>query len=410
MPYPAAYAAPGCSKRTSSSSQPQSGTGTTKNMSSFDNRCLVRRAQPVGRCRLTAWNGTYRSHRCRGQIAPITLNSVDRSGVRQLIELCAVNGTKSITATVRLRAVGGLIQEEVMAKQSVGLVVLSVAQGRAVRVVHGPLVWVRTRRGRAGLLAALVGVMVVGSGVAYATGTLPVDGAGVIHGCYSRGGAFKVSTMSAPTCPSGFRALNFNQAGARGPQGIPGVKGDTGAQGIPGVKGDTGAQGISGVKGDTGAQGIPGVKGDTGATGPAGSNGADGATGPAGSNGADGATGPSGMSDAYIARENAGFTPLDNSPTVVSLDLPAGVYALFGKIRIYNLDSSSQTAKCALSTGESSGVRLAVADPDLYNATVPLQDLLTLSAPGTVTMSCTGFQMTASDGKITAIQVSHIHG
>ena len=104
-------------------------------------------------------------------------------------------------------------------------------QGRAVRAVQGPSAWVRTRRGRVGLLAGLVGVMVVGSGVAYATGSLPVDGAGVIHGCYSSGGSFKVSTTSAPTCPSGYTALNFNQTGPQGPQGTTGPVGATGATG-----------------------------------------------------------------------------------------------------------------------------------------------------------------------------------
>ena len=265
-------------------------------------------------------------------------------------------------------------------------------QGRAVRVVQGPSAWVRTRRGRVGLLAGLVGVMVVGSGVAYATGSLPVDGAGVIHGCYSSGGSFKVSTTSAPTCPSGYTALNFNQTGPQGPQGIQGVKGDTGAQGIQGLKGDTGAQGIQGLKGDTGATGL------------------------AGSNGVNGAVGPSGLSDAYIARQSGSSKPVGgsdgNAPTdVVSLDLPAGVYALFGKVQMFLADTSSQNATCSLSTGEYGSVRLA-AEENFYefNATVSLQDLLRLTDPGTVTMRCTGYKMIADDGKITAIQVSNIHG
>ena len=131
-------------------------------------------------------------------------------------------------------------------------------QGRAVRAVQGPSAWVRTRRGRVGLLAGLVGVMVVGSGVAYATGSLPVDGAGVIHGCYSSGGSFKVSTTSAPTCPSGYTALNFNQTGPQGPQGTTGPVGATGATGATGTTGPVGATGATGTTGPVGATGATG--------------------------------------------------------------------------------------------------------------------------------------------------------
>ena len=63
-------------------------------------------------------------------------------------------------------------------------------------------------------------------------------------------------------------AGEFN--GARGPQGVPGPKGDTGATGPQGEKGDTGPQGPKGDIGDTGPQG---PKGDTGATGPQGQKG-----------------------------------------------------------------------------------------------------------------------------------------
>lgn len=60
------------------------------------------------------------------------------------------------------------------------------------------------------------------------------------------------------------------EAGATGPQGPTGPKGDTGAQGIQGPKGDTG---------DTGPQGPTGPKGETGEPGPQGATGAAGADG-----------------------------------------------------------------------------------------------------------------------------------
>jgi hypothetical protein len=58
--------------------------------------------------------------------------------------------------------------------------------------------------------------------------------------------------------------LTIGGAGAEGPQGIQGKKGDQGDQGIQGKKGDQGDQGIQGKKGDQGDQGIQGKKGDQG--------------------------------------------------------------------------------------------------------------------------------------------------
>lgn len=97
------------------------------------------------------------------------------------------------------------------------------------------------------------------------------------------------------TGPAGPQGLpgNDGATGPQGPQGPAGVKGDTGSQGPQGVKGDTGATGATGpqgVKGDTGPQGPQGVKGDTGAAG------ATGPQGPAGSTGATGSQGAAGVS------------------------------------------------------------------------------------------------------------------
>ena len=74
----------------------------------------------------------------------------------------------------------------------------------------------------------------------------------------------------------------MGDAGAQGPIGPAGPKGEMGATGPTGVIGPQGAQGVKGDTGATGAQGIQGAKGDTGATGPQGAKGDTGATGPAG--------------------------------------------------------------------------------------------------------------------------------
>lgn len=50
----------------------------------------------------------------------------------------------------------------------------------------------------------------------------PVDGSGVIHGCYDSGGNVRIIDTSAPSCPKGWTSLNWSQqgpAGAMGPAG-----------------------------------------------------------------------------------------------------------------------------------------------------------------------------------------------
>jgi hypothetical protein len=101
--------------------------------------------------------------------------------------------------------------------------------------------------------------LVAGTTTAYAAIAGPIDGSGVIHGCYDSGGNLKVVDASAPGCPKGYTGLNWNQQGAAGPAGPAGPKGDTGAQG------PAGPAGPAGPKGDAGATGAPGAPG-TGAT------------------------------------------------------------------------------------------------------------------------------------------------
>ena len=70
--------------------------------------------------------------------------------------------------------------------------------------------------------------------------------------------------------------VQWQNAGAQGPQGVKGDTGATGPTGPQGLTGLTGPPGIQGVKGDTGVQG---VKGDTG---PQGIQGVQGNPGPSG--------------------------------------------------------------------------------------------------------------------------------
>ena len=92
--------------------------------------------------------------------------------------------------------------------------------------------------------AGMLGVLVLGAGVAVADGvTLPFSGDGnTINGCYSSGGALKVLTPSAPTCPRGYTPIQWNQTG---PQGAQGTQGPAGPQGPIGPQGPAGPSGAS---------------------------------------------------------------------------------------------------------------------------------------------------------------------
>ena len=80
-------------------------------------------------------------------------------------------------------------------------------------------------------LIALVAVVVglAAGGIAYAA--IP-DATGVIHGCYAKDGALRVIDSSSQSCDTKREtALNWNQAGARGPTGPAGPAGAPGPSG-----------------------------------------------------------------------------------------------------------------------------------------------------------------------------------
>jgi len=279
------------------------------------------------------------------------------------------------------------------------------------------------------ILATIAGTasLVSLGGAAFAS--IP-DAGGVIHACYSRSsGGLRVSDSGA--CTSKETSLSWNNVGPSGltwqgqwssgtsytPRDAVVFGGSSylalfsSTNSIPpnanwmllaaaGAKGDTGLTGPTGAQGQSGPQGAPG---NTGA------DGAIGAVGPAG---------PAGSSAAFIARHDelvvVGLSPA----TVVTLPLPAGQYALFGKVVVQNLDNSPQSVTCSLSTGESALIRLDGTDSnvggittDVYSQVISLQDLITVPTAGaSVDLTCHGYSMGATNAKITALQVSALHG
>lgn len=107
------------------------------------------------------------------------------------------------------------------------------------------------------------------AGAAMAGG--PIDGSGMIHGCYTTtpvNGLLALHLVNAGSpCPAGTTAITWNEQGPAGATGPQGPAGPTGPAGPVGPAGPPGA------KGDTGAQGPPGIDGAPGPTGPAGADG-----------------------------------------------------------------------------------------------------------------------------------------
>jgi hypothetical protein len=200
----------------------------------------------------------------------------------------------------------------------------------------------------------------------------------VIHSCYDRSGELRViDTANEATCGKHEKALNFNQTGPQGPQGLQGVQGP---------------QGLQGDQGPQGTQGPSGTTGPTGATGPQGLSG--------------------GGAEAFVGRGTAvyGDDISGAGADVVHVNLPAGVYALFGKAELSNRDGDSQIAECTLSTGESMHTRLGPFGGAAGSMGVAVEDLLTLNAPGTVTLHCNTYTGKAYDAKVIAIKVGVLHG
>jgi hypothetical protein len=95
----------------------------------------------------------------------------------------------------------------------------------------------------------------------------PVDGSGVIHGCWTNaavnGTHVFVLQDTGTSCPKGTTAITWNQKGPTGATGPAGPAGPAGPPGVQGDKGDTGAQGPSGHDGAPGPAGPAGTDGQT---------------------------------------------------------------------------------------------------------------------------------------------------
>ena len=208
---------------------------------------------------------------------------------------------------------------------------------------------------------ALVGLAIVVAlavgGIAYAN--IP-DAGGVIHGCYQKNqGTLRViDTEKAQACSNSETQLNWSQTGPQGSQGIQGQ------------------------------QGIQGPKGDTGPTGPSDVWSVDG-----------------------CCAVLKSIAPFNTWVTVATTStLPAGSYSVESEIEIENTLSTFTDYACDLVDSEANiyqDTRFSSSDW----VTIPVQAVITLASPDTISLSCFASQPGAAafNWKLAAIKVGEVH-
>lgn len=153
-----------------------------------------------------------------------------------------------------------------------------------------------------------------------------------------------------------------------------------------------------------------------GAAGPAGPKGDAGPAGPKGPKGDAGPQGPAGLVAAYAsaAPTTGNYKPVDGS-VIATLTLPAGRYAIFGRVLVGSPTSLPRPerfyAACSLKAGDDSDYAQVRGTSGSVNSVIPAP-LLVLhefkSGGGAATISCaTGINepSTMANGRIVAVQV-----
>jgi len=221
------------------------------------------------------------------------------------------------------------------------------------------------RRMRRRLLhgAAVAGAVTI-SAAGIAGAAIPTNN--TIDACYTKsGGNLRVIDSSASQCKQNEAPLAWNVQGPKGDQGEVGPAGPTGPEGPSGPAGATGQAGPQGL---------------TGQQGPA---------------------GPAGAGTEVFGASGFGAFLDDESRPLVTLPLPAGRYAIFGRAVISNQTGDFHGAGCSLTTGDEVFVLLGT----LEYGTVSVQDVANFTGPGSVTLSCRSSRARADNAKLTAIKV-----
>lgn len=130
--------------------------------------------------------------------------------------------------------------------------------------------------------------------------------------------------------------------------------------------------------------------GPRGATGATGATGAKGAAGPAGAAGTPGAQGPIGPSDTFSASNDTDPSAAGGADlTVVTLNLPAGAYAITGKADVRDGSGAGVTGSCNLTAGSDTDASTARLPASPFRGgAIPTQLTHTFPAAGAVTLRC----------------------
>ncbi len=110
-----------------------------------------------------------------------------------------------------------------------------------------------------------------------------------------------------------------------------------------------------------------------------------------------------------LSSHQSSFTYFSSSgTTIVSLSVPAGSYAVFGKVSLYNGSSAPTRDACTLSAGSNSDNSVSQVPTDY--TTMALQTVNTFTSTGTVTLSCVDIDgagnQQADYGAVTAISAT----
>ena len=306
---------------------------------------------------------------------------------------------------------------------------------------------------------AVVGALALGI-VGIAEASIP-DASGVIYGCIAKAGlpvlsppagTIRIIDSATQSCNNNENPITWNQTGPKGPVGPPGVKGDKGDACPPTDAACVGPRGLQGAEGDPGLvwrgawdasrlyhpddlvtwQGsayvavadndggdptddttdwkLLAAQGSPGRLGPVGPKGDKGDPCRPGDPACVGPKGDRGPSDAYIARSADVHLSGFQYTLVLTLNLPAGTYAVTSKVNLQNDDGDAETLRCLLSTGDQDFITLGGIGDAAYTGTAVVEDLLTLSSAGSVSVTCVADNAEAQDSKIIATQVGAIHG
>jgi len=123
--------------------------------------------------------------------------------------------------------------------------------------------------------------------------------------------------------------------------------------------------------------------------------------------GVSGPPGATGTRNTWITHQGDAVALTDSVVQVLSITVPTGTYSVSARASVVNFDSAVQSAYCALSTGDMSGVELA-GGPEDSKQVISLLDTAAFVSNTAITLSCLTLNGNVTDGVLTAIEVENL--